>query len=133
MPEQLVGDGLQGLNIRLNIAEQVACDVRLQRRRLGQGVLQHGLHGRVRDFRNGGLLLGICLFDNGGQIALLIKADSHKGGDQPDNDDQHQVENFLLQPADLDSVNNFHNGFFGFLPRIYTRNIHGFPAITELL
>ena len=113
MGENLLRQGLQRQHVRLHVPEQIPGDIGLQCRRLLQRALQHRVHRLLRDRRDRCLLPGLGLPHDPLQILRLVRRHGHIGAHQRQNEDQHQIENPLLQPPDCYSTDFFHS----FTPR----------------
>ena len=109
MRKELRGKGLHSHDIGANVGKQIVGNIGLQGSALGHGSVQDCLHGLLR-YRRNGFLLGIAgLLYNARQVALLIDGYCRIGRNQRNDEYQHQIEDLLLEAADLDSSYNFHS------------------------
>ena len=115
--KELGREGLQRLDVGAHVVKQVVGDIALQRGRLRHGRLQDGLHGPLGDLGDGGLLLRAGLLHDAAQAPLLPDAHGGIGADDQRDEQQHQIEDLLLQSADFYSVYDFH-GLFLFARRM---------------
>ena len=109
MGKELRGKGPQRLHVCLHIGKEVVGDVGLQGRGPGQGIVEHAGHGLLRDRSDGGLLLHARLLHDLGQVLLLIEIKGGIEADEDGDDEQHKIEDLLMQPADPDPVDDFHS------------------------
>ena len=107
--KKLCGKGLQRLHVGAHIRKQVVCDVGLQGCGPGHGAFQNRHHGLLRDLFDGDLLPVVGILHHACQIVSLVDRYGSVDADERKNDDQHQVEDLLLQAADLDPSYDLHS------------------------
>ena len=109
MGKELRGKSLQRLHIGAHIGKQVVCDIGLQGGGPGHGAFQNREHGLLGDLGDGHLLPVVGLLHHLGQVVSLI--DRYDGIDpnERENEKQHQIEDLLLQAADLDTFDYLHS------------------------